>query len=43
VNDGSHAYGKATLRGMAKRLFKGLGRELVGTATQAEGSIQNSR
>jgi beta-lactamase class A len=43
VDDGSHAYGKATLRGMAKRLFRGLGRELVGTATQAEGSIQSSR
>ena len=39
VNDGSHAYGKATLKGMARRLFKGLGRELVGTATQADGSI----
>jgi len=43
VNDGSHAYGKATLRGMAKRLFRGLGRELVGTATQADGSIHTSR
>jgi beta-lactamase class A len=43
VNDGSHAYGKATLEGMARRLFKGLGRELVGTATQAGGSIQTSR
>lgn len=31
VNDGSHAYGKATLRGMAKRLFKGLEAQLVGT------------
>jgi hypothetical protein len=43
VDDGSHAYGKATLRGMAKRLFRGLGRDLVGTATQAEGSIHTSR
>ena len=43
VNNGSHGYGKATLRGMAKRLFKGLGRQLVGTATQADGTIQTSR
>ena len=43
VNDGSHAYGKATLKGVARRLFKGLGRELVGTAVQADGSIHTSR
>jgi beta-lactamase class A len=43
VDDGSHAYGKATLKGMARRLFKGLGRELVGTAVQADGSIHTSR
>jgi len=39
VNDGSHAYGKATLKGVAKRLFAGLGRQLVGTATEAEGTL----
>jgi beta-lactamase class A len=43
VDDGSHAYGKATLKGMAKRLFKGLGRQLVGTATEADGSLHTSR
>jgi beta-lactamase class A len=39
VNDGTHAYGKATLRGMAKRLFRGLEAQLVGTATQGDGTI----
>ena len=43
VNDGSHAYGKATLEGMARRLFAGLARQLVGTATEADGSIHTSR
>jgi beta-lactamase class A len=43
VNDGSHAYGKQTLRGMAKRLFAGLGRQLVGTASDADGRIHTSR
>jgi beta-lactamase class A len=43
VNNGSHAYGKATLKGMARRLFKGLGRELVGTASDAGGSLHTSR
>jgi beta-lactamase class A len=43
VNNGSHAYGKATLKGMARRLFKGLGRRLVGTASEADGSLQSSR
>jgi Beta-lactamase enzyme family len=43
VNDGSHAYGKATLKGVARRLFKGLGRDLVGTAVQADGNIHTSR
>jgi beta-lactamase class A len=41
VNDGSHAYGKATLKGVARRLFKGLGRQLVGTATQGDGTIHD--
>ena len=39
VNDGTHAYGKATLRGMAKRLFRGLEAQLVGTATQGDGTV----
>jgi hypothetical protein len=43
VNDGSHAYGKATLKGMARRLFKGLGRQLVGTASEADGALHTSR
>jgi len=43
VDDGSHAYGKATLKGVAKRLFAGLGRELVGVAAEAGGSLQTSR
>ncbi|HET8758116.1 MAG TPA: serine hydrolase [Solirubrobacteraceae bacterium] len=43
VDDGSHAYGKATLRGMARRLFKGLGGRLVGTAVEAGGSVQKRR
>jgi Beta-lactamase enzyme family len=43
VNDGSHAYGKATLKGMARRLFKGLEGQLVGTAVQADGSLHTSR
>jgi len=42
VNDGSHAYGKATLRGMAKRLFAGLGRRLVGTAREGDGTINRT-
>jgi beta-lactamase class A len=41
VNDGSHAYGKATLKGVARRLFKGLGRQLVGTAQEAGGTVHN--
>jgi beta-lactamase class A len=39
VNDGSHAYGKATLKGVARRLFRGLERRLLGTATQGDGTI----
>lgn len=40
VNSPSHAYGKATLKGVSRRLLAGLGRELVGTAVAAPGSIQ---
>jgi beta-lactamase class A len=43
VNNGSHAYGKATLEGVARRLFKGLEPQLVGTAVEADGSLQTSR
>jgi hypothetical protein len=39
VNSPSHAYGKATLKGVSRRLLAGLGRELVGTAVQGQGSI----
>jgi beta-lactamase family protein len=42
VGDGTHAYGKATLKGVARRLFQGLERELVGTATQADGSLDET-
>jgi beta-lactamase class A len=42
VDDGTHAYGKATLRGMAKRLFKGLGRRLVGTASEGDGRLNET-
>jgi beta-lactamase class A len=43
VNSPSHAYGKATLEGVSKRLLTGLGRELIGTAVEAQGRIQTSR
>jgi hypothetical protein len=39
----SHAYGKATLRGVARRLMRGLGPRRTGTAGPAEGSIESSR
>ena len=42
VNSPSHAYGKATLKGVAKRLFAGLGRELVGTAVEADGTLNET-
>jgi beta-lactamase class A len=42
VNSPSHAYGKATLKGVAKRLFAGLGRELVGTAVEADGTVNET-
>jgi hypothetical protein len=43
VNSPSHAYGKATLQGVSRRLLSGLGRQLVGTAVEADGSIHTSR
>jgi hypothetical protein len=39
----SHAYGKATLRGVSRRLMRGLGPQRTGTAEPAEGAIQSSR
>jgi beta-lactamase class A len=39
----SHAYGKATLRGVSRRLMRGLGPQRRGTAGPAEGAIQSSR
>jgi hypothetical protein len=39
VGSPSHAYGQATLRGVARRLVRGLGPELVGTAGPAQGSV----
>jgi Beta-lactamase enzyme family len=35
----SHAYGKATLKGVSRRLMRGLGPRLMGTAEPAEGAI----
>jgi beta-lactamase family protein len=43
VNNPSHAYGKATLRGVSRRLMKGLEPQTVGTVTQGDGAIQSSR
>jgi Beta-lactamase enzyme family len=39
----SHAYGKATLRGVSRRLLRGLGPQRIGVAGAAEGAIQVSR
>ena len=39
----SHAYGKATLRGVSRRLMRGLGPQRFGTAGMSEGAIQASR
>jgi hypothetical protein len=39
----SHEYGKATLRGVARRLMRGLEPQVTGTAGPAEGAIQASR
>jgi hypothetical protein len=38
VDNPSHAYGKATLRGVARRLVRGLEPQMVGTAGPAQGS-----
>jgi hypothetical protein len=40
VGSPSHAYGQATLRGVARRLVRGLGPELLGTAGPAQGSVR---
>lgn len=39
VGSPSHAYGKATLRGVARRLVRGLAPERTGTAGHSEGAI----
>jgi beta-lactamase class A len=39
VNSPSHDYGKATLRGVARRLMRGLGPRRTGTAGEPEGAI----
>lgn len=39
----SHAYGKATLRGVSRRLMRGLGPQRTGTAEPIEAAIQASR
>jgi hypothetical protein len=39
VGNPSHAYGKATLRGVSRRLMRGLEPQLTGTAGPAEGAI----
>jgi hypothetical protein len=36
----SHAYGKATLRGVSRRLLRGLGPQLIGSAGPPEAAIQ---
>jgi hypothetical protein len=36
----SHAYGKATLEGVSRRLLRGLGPRVTGTAGPSEGAIQ---
>jgi hypothetical protein len=40
VNSPSHAYGKATLEGVSRRLLAGLGRELIGTAVEGQGTVR---
>jgi hypothetical protein len=39
----SHAYGKATLKGVSRRLMRGLGPQVIGTAGPPETAIQASR
>jgi hypothetical protein len=43
VGNPSHAYGKATLRGVFRRLTRGLEPQVLGTATPAQGSVQAGR
>ena len=43
IGNPTHAYGKATLRGVSRRLMRGLEPEVLGTATPAQGSIQINR
>jgi hypothetical protein len=40
VGNPSHAYGKATLRGVSRRLMRGLEPQVLGTASPAQGSIR---
>jgi hypothetical protein len=40
VNNPSHAYGKATLKGVARRLMRGLEPQVLGTASPAQGSVE---
>jgi hypothetical protein len=40
VGNPSHAYGKATLRGVSRRLMRGLEPQVLGTAIPAQGSVQ---
>jgi hypothetical protein len=42
VGNPSHAYGKTTLRGVSRRLMRGLEPQVLGTATPAQGSVQTS-
>ena len=44
VGNPSHAYGKATLRGVSRRLMRGLEPQVLGTAIPAQGDqVQTSR
>jgi len=40
VGSPSHAYGKATLRGVSRRLLRGLEPQVLGTASPAQGSVE---